>query len=166
MNKIQGSVNEQYSMLWDYCDALKESNPGTTVKMQLSQEAENPQFQRLYICFSACKKGWLTSCRRVIGLDGCHIKGPHEGQLLVAIGIDADNLMFSIAYTAIESECAATWSWFLEFLGENLEIANSQTITWITDKRKGLVDAVNDVFPNSKHRFCVRHLYNNFKLSS
>ena len=166
MNKIQGSVEEQYSILLVYYEALKESNSGTKVKMKLSPEADNPQFYRLYICFVACKKEWLVGCRRVNRLDDCHIKGPHEGQLLVAIGIDADNLMFSIAYTAIESECAATWSWFLEFLGENLEIANSQTITWITDKQKGLVDAVNDVFPNSKHRFCVRHLYNNFKLSS
>ena len=74
MNKIQGSVHEQYTMLWDYCEALKESNPDTTVKTKLSQEAENPQFQRLYICFAACKTGWLARCRRVIGLDGCHVK--------------------------------------------------------------------------------------------
>ena len=82
------------------------------------------------------------------------------------LGLMFDNSMFPIAYAAVKPECTTTWSWFLEFLGEDLEIANSQTITWITDKRKWLVDAVNDVFPNSKHRFCVRHLYNNFKLSS
>ena len=56
--------------------------------MKLSQEANNPQFQRLYLCLAAYKKGWLAGCRRIIGLDGCHIKSPHEGQLLAAIGID------------------------------------------------------------------------------
>ena len=56
MNKIQGSVNKQYLMLGDYCEAVKESNHGTTVNMKLSHEADNPQFQRLYICFAACKK--------------------------------------------------------------------------------------------------------------
>ena len=99
MNKIQGSVHEQYTMLWDYCEALKESNSGTTMKMKLSQEAKNPQFLRLYICFDACKKGWFAGCRRVIGLDGC--QGLHDGQLLVVVGIDGDNSMYPIAYAAI-----------------------------------------------------------------
>ena len=164
MNKIQGSVDEQYTMLWDYCEALKESNPDTTVKTKLSQEAENPQFQRLYICFAACKTGWLARCRRVIGLDGCHVKGPHDGQLLAAIGIDGDNSMYPIAHAAVEFECTATWSWFLEFLREDLQIGNSHTLTWITDKQKGLIEAIKDAFPNAEHRFCVRYLYNNFKL--
>ena len=30
------------SMLWDYYEPLKESSPGTTVKVKLSQEADNP----------------------------------------------------------------------------------------------------------------------------
>ncbi|KAF7144294.1 hypothetical protein RHSIM_Rhsim05G0107300 [Rhododendron simsii] len=35
--------------------------------------------------------------------------------------------------------------------------------TFMTDKQKGLIDAVGQVFPNASHRFSVRHLYNNFK---
>jgi hypothetical protein len=30
------------------------------------------------------------------------------------------------------------------------------------DKQKGLIPAVQQVFPESEHRFCVRHLYSNF----
>ncbi|KAH7851988.1 hypothetical protein Vadar_019174 [Vaccinium darrowii] len=33
----------------------------------------------------------------------------------------------------------------------------------MTNKQKGLIDAVAELFPNAAHRFCVRHLYNNFK---
>lgn len=155
LNKIQGSVDEQYQKLWDYCDALKESNPGTTVKIKLSSNTRYPQFERLYICFAACKKGWLAGCRRIIGLDGCHIKGPHDGQLLAAIGIDGDNSMYPIAYAVVESECANTWTWFLEFLTNDLEITNTHTVTWITDKQKGLIDSVLTSFPNSEHRFVL-----------
>jgi len=32
----------------------------------------------------------------------------------------------------------------------------------MTDKQKGLIPAVQEVFPDSEHRFCVRHLYQNF----
>ena len=56
----------------------------------------------------------------MIGLDGCHIKGPNEGQLLVTIGVDGENSMYLIAYVAVESECSATQLWFLEFLNEDL----------------------------------------------
>ncbi|KAL0430836.1 UNVERIFIED_CONTAM: hypothetical protein Sradi_0709600 [Sesamum radiatum] len=33
----------------------------------------------------------------------------------------------------------------------------------MSDKQKGLIQAFISVFPNSAHRFCVRHLHNNFK---
>ncbi|KAI5314067.1 hypothetical protein L3X38_043243 [Prunus dulcis] len=31
---IEGSVAEQYAMLWDYCHELEDKNPGSTTKMQ------------------------------------------------------------------------------------------------------------------------------------
>jgi len=34
----------------------------------------------------------------------------------------------------------------------------------MTDKQKGLIPAVQQVFPDSEHRFCVRHLYSNFQM--
>ena len=35
--------------------------------------------------------------------------------------------------------------------------------TFMSDWQKGLVDAVDFVFPISYHRFCLRHLYANFQ---
>ncbi|KAG8363831.1 hypothetical protein BUALT_Bualt19G0063100 [Buddleja alternifolia] len=34
---------------------------------------------------------------------------------------------------------------------------------FMSDKQKGLIIAFQQVFPNSDHRFCVRHLHSNFK---
>ncbi|GMJ16053.1 hypothetical protein HRI_005274500 [Hibiscus trionum] len=36
----------------------------------------------------------------------------------------------------------------------------------MSDKQKGLIDSILELFPNSSSRTCVRHLYNNFKLQS
>ncbi|KAH7863262.1 hypothetical protein Vadar_015438 [Vaccinium darrowii] len=33
----------------------------------------------------------------------------------------------------------------------------------MSDKQKGLIEAVRTLYPNAEHRFCARHLYNNFK---
>ncbi|KAK1589107.1 hypothetical protein Q3G72_030559 [Acer saccharum] len=50
-----------------------------------------------------------------------------------------------------------------ELLSKDLEINNSHAIVWITDKQKWLINSITEMFPNSEHRFGVKHLYNNFK---
>lgn len=163
---IEGSVKEQYSRLWDYCEALRSTNPGSTIKMMCDsqQEGQNAQFQRLYVCMDACKKGFKAGCRRIIGLDGCFVKGPHRGQLLAAVGIDPNNAIYPIAFAVVESECFDSWDWFMGFLIEDLEINNSNGFTFMSDRQKGLIEAVKKHCSESPHRFCVRHLYNNFKV--
>ncbi|KAI5327668.1 hypothetical protein L3X38_027064 [Prunus dulcis] len=47
--RIQGSIEEQYSKLWDYCDELKRQNPGSTVLVKTSLRGDNLVFERLYI---------------------------------------------------------------------------------------------------------------------
>ncbi|KAL0396236.1 UNVERIFIED_CONTAM: hypothetical protein Scaly_0072000 [Sesamum calycinum] len=37
------------------------------------------------ISVKAVKKGFLSECRPFIGVDGCHLKGPHGGVLLTAV---------------------------------------------------------------------------------
>ncbi|KAK2659660.1 hypothetical protein Ddye_006193 [Dipteronia dyeriana] len=73
--------------------------------------------------------------------------------------------MYHVAYALVESGCRETWLWFLELLGEDLELNNSHVIMWITNKQKGLIDGIRELFPHSEHRFCLKHFYNNFKAS-
>lgn len=51
----------------------------------------------------------------------------------------------------------------MEFLKQDLELKNDFSYTFISDKQKGLLDAVKDLLPNAEHRHCARHMYNNFK---
>ncbi|PON68631.1 hypothetical protein PanWU01x14_094400 [Parasponia andersonii] len=101
--KIQGSVKEQYARLWDYCEELRRTDLGSTIIMKCNAKGpENPLFERIYVCLSSCKKGFLAACRPLIGLGGCHIKGQHRGQILTAIGIDPNNSTFSITYAVVD----------------------------------------------------------------
>lgn len=51
----------------------------------------SPVFERIYVCFAACKTAFATTCRPLIGLDGCFLKGVYGGQLLSAVGKDGNN---------------------------------------------------------------------------
>ncbi|BBH05959.1 hypothetical protein Prudu_017494 [Prunus dulcis] len=44
-------------------------------------------------------------------------------------------------------------------------IENGNGWVFITDKQKGLGNALHALMPNAEHRHCVRHLHNNFKLA-
>ncbi|VVA33625.1 PREDICTED: transposon, partial [Prunus dulcis] len=96
--RIQGSIEEQYSKLWDYCEELKRQNLGSTVLVKTSLRGDDPIFSRLYIYFAQLRKGFIEGCRTMVGFDGAFIKGQHLGQLLSAVGIDANNGIFPIAF--------------------------------------------------------------------
>lgn len=161
---LEGSSAQQFSLLNSYAAEILKTNVGTTVKLKVKPGSESEvKFKRFYICWGALKKGFMGGCRPVIGLDGCHLKGPHGGILLTAVGIDANNCIYPLAYAVVEKEKKKTWLWFLELLGEDLKIENSFRFTFMSDKQKGLIDSVSTLFPNASHRFCVRHMYNNFK---
>ncbi|CAL2272722.1 unnamed protein product [Prunus armeniaca] len=136
-SNIEGSYTKQYELLWDYCEELKRTNPDNSVAVKSELEGS-------------------------IGLDGCHIKDPHPGQLLCAVGVDANNGMFPLAYAIAKVESFNTWKWFLELLSHDLKIENSHSYLFMTDKQKGLIDAMDDLFPNAEHRCCLKHLYANF----
>ncbi|CAL8167965.1 unnamed protein product [Prunus armeniaca] len=109
-----------------------------------------------------CKKGFLDGCWPVVCLDGCHVKGPHLGQVLSAMGVYANNGMFPLAYAYVEIESNSTWLWFLKLLSGDLNIRNNYV--FMTNKQKGLIDVVDALFPHAEHRHCLKHLYGNFYL--
>ncbi|KAK3205209.1 hypothetical protein Dsin_019255 [Dipteronia sinensis] len=71
--------------------------------------------------------------------------------------------MYPVAYVLVESECKDTWTWFLEQLAVDLGINNYFGVVWISDKQKGLIDAIGDLFPNSEHRFFCQPFLQQFQ---
>ena len=90
----------------------------------------------MFICFDAVKKGWKAGCRPIIGVNGCFLKGVCKGQLLAAIGLDADDQMYPIAWAVVDKENKVNWRWFLEWLAKELELVDGSFITMISDMQK------------------------------
>ncbi|KAJ9542528.1 hypothetical protein OSB04_029034 [Centaurea solstitialis] len=88
LNEYQKSLEEHYGLLRSYGDELLRSNPGSTVKLDVTvNPVEKTYFDRFY-------EGWKIGCRRIIALDGCFLKGVCGGELLTAIGRDGNNHIF------------------------------------------------------------------------
>ena len=116
---VEGSFKDQYKRLYDYAHELLKTNPGSTVKLKVKENEGEPIFERFYTCFKACKDSFM-SCRPIIGLDGCFLKGKYGGELLTAIGRDGNDQMLPIAYAVVEVENKEAWTWFLDLLIEDL----------------------------------------------
>ncbi|KAL0348290.1 UNVERIFIED_CONTAM: hypothetical protein Sangu_1056800 [Sesamum angustifolium] len=97
LEKIRGSDSVQYEKLWDYCETVRKFNPGSKLILKKLEGSNPPIFDKMYVCLSALKNGFLSGCRPIIGLDGCFLKTCYGGQLLVAVGRDGNDNMFPIA---------------------------------------------------------------------
>ncbi|GJU25458.1 pentatricopeptide repeat-containing protein [Tanacetum coccineum] len=123
-------------------------------------------FDRFYVCFNGLKEGWEKGCRRVIALDGCFLKNPNVGEILMAIGRDGNNHVFPVAWAVVNVENKDNWSWFLELLGEDLELPTGNGLTLMSDQHKYAylsLKVVKDEMPHAEHRQCARHVYEGFR---
>ncbi|XP_052724073.1 uncharacterized protein LOC108346627 [Vigna angularis] len=72
--------------------------------------------------------------------------------------------MCPLAYVVVEVENKDSWQWFLELLIDDLGGQElSSRITYISNQQKGLVTALQELLPGVENRFCVRHIYANFR---
>jgi len=72
------------------------------------------------MCFEACKAAFVSTCRPLIGIDTCFLKGVYSVQLLTAVGKDGNNRMLPIAFAAVEAETRESWSLFVNLLMDDL----------------------------------------------
>ncbi|XP_071703950.1 uncharacterized protein [Rutidosis leptorrhynchoides] len=140
MKVIIGDYKKQYLRLRDYCLELQKRNLNTTTIIEVHPEP-NPSsdtrvFKRVYICLGPLKEGYKACKREILGVDGCFLKGPYEGQLLSVVGVDPNNGIYPLAYAIVEAKTSDSWKWFLKCLGDDLDLDSNSNFTFISDKQK------------------------------
>ena len=97
----------------------------------------------------------------MIGLDGCWFKGANNGNLLYAIGRDANNQMYPIAWAVVDRENNNNWDWFCDLLSRDIQVGDGKDWVFISNQQKGILNAVQKWAPEAEHRNCARHIYAN-----
>uniref|UniRef100_A0A2N9GQI8 Uncharacterized protein n=1 Tax=Fagus sylvatica TaxID=28930 RepID=A0A2N9GQI8_FAGSY len=100
----------------------------------------------------------------IVGLDGCHLKGRFGGHILSATARDGNDNIFPVSMAVVEQESLDSWKWFLQLFKEDIGDPEELKLVFISDRQKGLVPAIEKLFPKIEHRFCLRHIYSNFIL--
>ncbi|XP_026435789.1 uncharacterized protein LOC113333574 [Papaver somniferum] len=157
---INGSYDESYKLVPGLCEMIRRTNPGSIEKFTYGRN--DNCFDSVTISFDAPMRGFINGCRPIVGLDGCHLKGKYGGCLLSATSLDAQNGLVPLGIMIYRNECFENWYFFLKDLKPRL-VDHRLQLNFISDKQKGLLEAVALLFPGSPHRFCIRHLSKNFK---
>ena len=155
-----------FQMILPYLDKFVELNPGSTARC----DTEELYTKRLFVCPSIIKTS-LRHMRPIMSLDAAHLKSKWKGTLYTAsVKTGSDNI-YPVAMAIMNgNENEAGWTWFLELLHDLLEILvmdhpkpgiRYKYFTFISDRQKGLIEALKNVFPNNHTCFCAIHIARN-----
>ncbi|XP_043721787.1 uncharacterized protein LOC122669165 [Telopea speciosissima] len=156
--ELQGSSKEAYNQLPQFCEKLVETNPGSFASVNTKDDLS---FQRLFVSFYASHYGFQNGCRPLIFLDSTSLKSKYREILLAATAVDGNDGAFPVAFAVVDVENDDNWHWFLEQLKP--VVLTSRTITFVSDKDKGLRKSVHEVFENAHHGYCIHYLIEKFK---
>ncbi|CAM0877694.1 unnamed protein product [Alopecurus aequalis] len=130
---VIGDQKKQYRRLRDYLQAIIDTNPG-----------------------SRC----IVTTKEIMGDPS---PNPRFHDLFICLNASKEGFLNGCR-PFIEKEDTASWLWFLTQLRYCIgEASQFGTYTIMSDRQKGLIKAIGQVFPNSPSRYCLRHIYANFQ---
>ncbi|GJV44371.1 heat stress transcription factor B-4-like protein [Tanacetum coccineum] len=149
-DQLQRELEDQISMSKAFRAKAKAEREikGDHIAVERNADPSFPTrvFQIIYICLEALKLGFRACRIDMLGLDGAFMKGPFPGQVLVAVGLDSNNGIYPLAYALVEAESKSSWCWFLQCLGDDIDLHPNLNFTFISDRQKGIIPAIKTVY--------------------
>lgn len=124
--------------------------------------------QKIYVQIEAWRNQPITGQHAYVYLDGIWLKRSWGGEVrnvavLVAIGVNQDGVREILGVDEGMKEDHESWLDFLRFL-KTRGLKGTQLFT--SDKCLGLIESLNEVFPEASWQRCVVHFYRNvFKVT-
>ena len=158
--------DKSYELLIPYLDKFKELNEGSTVEYETDADFT---IKRVFVCPGIMRKA-LMYVRPIISLDAAHMRGS-KGILYMACVKTACEDIYTVAFALQrDNENIEGWTWFLRHLHSAIECLEMQHplgrvaykyFSFVSDRQKGLHDAISRVFPHNHSYFCAVHIARN-----
>ncbi|PWA80923.1 calcium/proton exchanger [Artemisia annua] len=95
----EGGLKEHYARIWEYRNAVLDTNPGSTCRVDDEETSSgNNYFRRFYVCFKGVRDGWFAGCRKIGGDGG-------DGHTMVVIVAMVTMVMVSIVERMVAAMC-------------------------------------------------------------
>nr|KAJ0190380.1 hypothetical protein LSAT_V11C800453860 [Lactuca sativa] len=156
MELLLGSSEECFSKLPIYFHNLKRHSPSTVAYIQTDFE---DCFECCFYAIGSTIRAFKSFCRKVIIMDGAHLKGDFKGTILHTVAMDGNNQILPLAHGICKKESGLTWTWFLEKLYEC--VGDCQELTFVTDRADAIRVSIENVFPHAHHGLCAFHILGN-----
>ncbi|KAF6168594.1 hypothetical protein GIB67_005206, partial [Kingdonia uniflora] len=150
MESIVGSYDQSYNELPSLCVEILKSNPGSIARTW--RQDDILQWTGTLVAFRVYLNGFVKRCRPILGLDGYFLKGKYGEVCLSVLSLDANNGLFPIGVYMCITKCKDSWTNFLTKVEPYLS-AHPGKLAFISDRLKGLIDSVAEIFPHANHSY-------------
>ena len=158
LRSVRGSAEDSFALLPSYFAMLEKMNPGTVTRILTD---DNNCFRYCFMALGGSIKGFASFIRPVVAVDGTTLKHKYSGYLYIASAVDGNGQIFPIAFGIGDGENEAAYTWFFQCFKECFgEIDN---LVFVTDRHKGIENALKVVYPNNYHGLCMYHISQNLK---
>lgn len=155
-----------FQMVIPYLVKFQDQNEHTTIQF----EKDGDHLKRIFIC-PGIMKSRMRFVRPVMSLDAAHLKSQWGGTLYIASVKTACDEIYPVAVAIMrENENYDGWNWFLQNLHTAVEIlvmdhpkgrVRYKYFSFVSDRQKGLLQALKNVFPSNHSWFCSIHIARN-----
>lgn len=177
--KTKQSLEDETSFQYiiPYLKKFENLNPESNIDYERitvnnDDNTETHHIRRLFVCPYFMNNAIVCS-RPVISLDACHLSGKWKGTLLLAVIKTPLDELFPIAFCiTADNEDLDSWLYFLQNLKKACPAItldhyrkrceeNYKLFSFVSDRDKGLENALKQVFPNNHRIFCAVHIQRN-----
>jgi hypothetical protein len=155
---IDGDEGASFSLIPDWI--LQITNADSTEMTYTYLQTSNTRFEALFVSLGSTIS-MLRTLRPFYALDGTHTRSRYNLTLLIAVGIDAEDRILPLAWALVPGENETWWSWFCEHLAKAFDVGLPDQYVIISDRDKGLLNAVQSKLPGANHAMCCQHIAEN-----
>jgi hypothetical protein len=156
-----------FQLVVPYIKKFLDTNQGSIAEYELEADGH---LTRVFVC-PAFMNSAIRHARPIMSLDAAHIKSKWKGTLYVASVKTPCDEIFPVAMAITkDNENEAGWSWFLQLLRSACKFlavdhpkasVTYKYFSFICDRQKGLIEALEKVFPHNHVSFCTIHIARN-----
>lgn len=116
VDNSHGNCNASYILLPSYLNSLVLANPGSLANLHTEPTPQGGQrFKYMFLALGASIDGY-EMMRKVVVVDGTHLKGRYAGCMLTASAQDGNYQIFPLAFAIVDSENDMSWEWVFQNL--------------------------------------------------